>query len=435
MCYAIPGRVKEINGNIAIIDYFGEKKQAINELEGISVGDYIYAQGGYVIEKISRDYALSVLELWKESFFSLQKLDLSLSRVDASKDNVDKKALRILDKLLYGGTASREDISYILGVSDKNTLDYVYKTANFLRQKHLKNSCCVHGIIEISNYCSCNCAYCGISAMNKNLQRYRMSVKEAVDVAVEAIDRYGFKALVLQSGEPPDKDEFVAYCEDIIRGIRAHKPVFICISFGEVGMDGLERLYRAGARGMLMRFETSSEELYSRFHPGSSLSERLDHIRYAVKLGYLVFTGALIGLPGQTADDIVNDIFLVKDLNAEMYSFGPFIPHRASALSNASPPDSDTVLKTLAALRFVDYKEARILVTTAFETLDSEARRKGLLAGANSVMLNITPLKYRRLYDIYPDRAWSGIELSKQIEETISLLQSLGRAPTDLGVR
>ncbi len=435
MCYAIPGRIEAIEGNRVIVDYFGEKKEAINELEGLKIGDYIYAQGGYVIEKVPSDYALSVLDLWKESFFNLQKLDMSLSASSISKDGVDRRLISILDRLIYGGTVNRQDIAYILEVSDEKSLDYIYKTANFLRQKHLKNSCCVHGIIEITNHCSCGCAYCGISSMNQGLKRYRMSVEEAVKIATDAIDRYGFKALVLQSGEPADKDEFIEYCEAIIQGIRAHKPVFLCISFGEIGLRGLERLYKAGARGMLMRFETSNEGLYSRLHPNKTLASRLEHIRYATELGYLVFTGALIGLPGQTLDDIVEDIFLVRELNAEMYSFGPFIPHRASTLSDANLPDSDMVLKVLAALRFVDYENARILVTTAFETLDPEARKKGLLAGANSVMLNITPLEYRRLYDIYPDRAWREAGIEEQIDKTIALLQSLGRAPTDLGVR
>ncbi len=435
MCYAIPGRIEAIKGNRVIVDYFGEKKEAINELKDLSIGDYIYAQGGYVIEKVPSDYALSVLDLWRESFFNLQKLDMSLSSSVLPRDGVDEKLINILDRLIYGGSASRKDIGYILTISDKKSLDYIYKTANFLRQKHLKNSCCVHGIIEISNQCSCACAYCGISSLNQGLRRYKMSVEEAVKVAVDAIDRYGFKALVLQSGEPADKDEFIEYCEAIIQGIRAHKAVFLCISFGEIGLRGLERLYKAGARGMLMRFETSNENLYSRLHPNKMLASRLEHIRYAIELGYLVFTGALIGLPGQTIEDIVEDIFLVRELNAEMYSFGPFIPHEASLLSKASPPDRDMVLKVLAALRFVDYKDARILVTTAFETLDPEARRRGLLAGANSVMLNITPLEYRRLYDIYPDRAWSETGVEEQIESTLTLLQSLGRAPTDLGVR
>ena len=431
MCYAIPGKIEHIDGNSVIVDYFGEKKRAINELDDINVGDFIYAQGGYVIEKIPEEYALSVLDLWRESFFNLQHVDLMLSKPGEKNRNLDKRALKILDKIFYGKKASKEEILSLLKVEDRETLEYIYKSANFLRQKYLKNSCCVHGIIEISNKCTCACKYCGISAYNKNLHRYKMSVEEAVNIAKDAIDNYGFKALVLQSGEEDGQIDY--YCE-IIKKIREHKAVFICISFGEIGLDNLKKLYEAGARGLLMRFETSNDKLYQELHPGKKLESRLEHIKYAVKLGYLVFTGSLIGLPGQTEEDIVEDIFLAKELNAEMYSFGPFIPHKETPLRDYKMPKSDLVLKTLSAIRFVDYENGRILVTTAFETMDRDARRKGLLAGANSVMLNITPEEYRKKYEIYPNRAWCDASVKSQIDETIKLLKDLGRAPTDLGV-
>jgi biotin synthase len=432
MCYAIPGKIKSIDEKIVTVDYFGEEKKAINEIDGLSVGDYIYAQGGYVIEHLGVEEAQNILSVWKETFFELQEVDLRLSQLDLEKEGVDKKTSLLLDKALEDIAFSRKDISYLLSLENPKAIELMCKAANFIRQKHLKNSCCVHGIIEISNYCSKDCAYCGISKANMRVARYRMSVSEVIETACNAVTEYGFRALVLQSGE-----ECGYSIDDLVHMVRTIKNkvgALICISFGEVGIGGLEELYKAGARALLMRFETSNPKLYEKIHPGSLLKTRIDHIKKAYEMGYLIMTGALIGIPGQTNDDITDDLMLAKELKAEMFSFGPFLPHPDTALKGYEGPSEDLVLKVLSLARFVDPKNAKILITTAFETLSPQARKKGLLAGANSVMLNVTPSEQRMSYEIYPNRKYSDTAISTQIEETLALLRSLGRAPTDLGI-
>lgn len=432
MCYAIPGKVKEISDRTVVVDYFGEEKRAINEFYDIRVGDYICAQGGFVIKKVSPDEAEDILSAWGELFFELQDVDLRLSRMDFENKDVDKKLTVILDKALEKVPLRSQDLLYLMGLDKEEARELFFKTANFLRQKYHKNSCCVHGIVEISNFCKRHCVYCGISTHNKNVFRYRMTKDEIINASVEAVEKYGFQALVLQSGEDPlyTVDELGA----VIKEIKARVPVLICVSFGEVGSEGLEKLYAAGARGLLIRFETSNPRLFQNLHPGQTLDTRIQHIKKAYQLGYLIMTGALIGLPGQTHEDIVNDVLLAKELHAEMYSFGPFLPHPDTPLAGCNPPSEEDVLKTLALARIVDPENGKVLVTTAFETLSAHARKRGLLAGASSVMLNVTPIQYRKHYSIYPDKAYSKEEVSVQIEETITLLKSLGRAPTDLGV-
>lgn len=432
MCYAIPGKVKKIEGRTVTVDYFGEKRKAINELADLSLGDYIYAQGGFVISKISTMEAESILHVWKEEFFNLQEVDLKISRLDIEQKGIDKRLVEVLDKALENRPLKKEELLYLLNLKDESQVSFFLKTANFLRQKYHQNSCCVHGIIEISNYCKRNCLYCGISNQNKNLKRYRMSRQEILDAAREAIENYGFKALVLQSGEDSGYD--IRELAGIIREIKDNWPALIFISFGEIGLDNLKVLYDAGARGLLMRFETSNPQKYSQLHPAQSLKDRLEHLKKAYEIGYLILTGGLIGLPGQTKEDIINDIFLTKELHAEMFSFGPFLPHPDTALAGNKPVDSEEVMKVLALARLVDSENAKILVTTALETLDSQSRKKALLSGANTVMLNVTPMKYRQLYSIYPNRAHSSETIENQINETISLLRELGRAPTDLSI-
>ncbi len=432
MCYAIPGKVKEIHGKAVVVDYFGEEKRAMNEFYDLAAGDYVSAQGGFIIKKVSPKEAEEILSAWKELFFELKEMDLRLSGINLKEKNINKRLRLILDKALENTPLEKKDLLYLLDLSQPEDKAMLFKAANFLRQKYHQNSCCVHGIIEISNFCKEACHYCGISAHNKNIARYRMSSGEIIETAVEAVEKYGFQALVLQSGEDPDYS--INNLALIIEKIRARVPVLICISFGEIGLDGLDKLYKAGARALLMRFETSNPDIFAKLHPGKTLEGRLNHIRKARELGYIIMTGALIGLPGQTREDTLNDIYLTKALGAEMYSFGPFLPHPDSPLAASAASSEDMALKTLALARLIDPEIAKILVTTALETLSRRCRKEGLLAGANSVMLNLTPLKYRAHYAIYPNKAYSGVEVGEQIRQTISLLKGLGRAPTDLGV-
>ena len=153
------------------------------------------------------------------------------------------------------------------------------------------------------------------------------------------------------------------------------------------------------------------------------------------RLVYLIFTGSLIGVPGQTAEDILRDIRLASDLHAEMMSFGPFIAHPGTPLKDIPAISEAMMLKVIALTRIAAPKQAKVLVTTAFETISQSAREKGLMAGASSVMLNVTPVKYRRFYNIYPNRAHEQEAIAAQIDSTVTLLKKLGRAPTDLSVK
>ncbi|PIU18731.1 MAG: [FeFe] hydrogenase H-cluster radical SAM maturase HydE [Elusimicrobia bacterium CG08_land_8_20_14_0_20_44_26] len=432
MCYAIPGKITDFDGKKVIVDYFGEKRYAYNEFKEVKKGDYIYAQGGFVINVVPEKEAMEILEFWKESFFKLREVDLRLARLEGSGVAGEKTRI-ILDKALEGRKIDFEEYLYLLSLEDENDMGYLFKVANFIRQKHHKNACCVHGIIEFSNFCSSDCLYCGIRKSNRTLERYRMSEEEILQTVREAVSVYGFKSIVLQSGEDPHFDaDGISF---LIRRILKENNLLLFISVGEVGERGLKKFYEAGARGVLIRFETSDKELYSKLHPRDALSYRMAEIRAAGEIGFLVLTGGLVGVPGQKNEDILKDIFAAKKLCPEMYTFGPFLPHPDTPLSQNQPPAVELVLKTIAVLRLADVN-GKIVSTTALETLDAEkGRNDGFMAGANSLMLNLTPEKYRGLYNIYPGRIHEKETVKHQIDKAIEDLQKLGRAPTDIGLR
>jgi len=427
MCYAIPGKITEFKGKFAIVDYFGEKRNVLNEFTTVQKGDYVYAQGGIIVDKIPEKAAIEILKSWKEQFFELKKIDKRLAR--PAKISNARNILEILQKVNLKKELSKNELLELLRLKDKSSLKLLYQTANGIRQKEHGNACCVHGIIEFSNYCKNNCLYCGIRK-DRQIKRYRMDVNEIMGVARYAVNKFGFKALVLQSGEDYWYDEKRLY--EIVKEIRKLN-VLIFLSIGIRSKKTYQRLYEAGARGVLLRFETSNKRLFKELRPETSFDERIGLIKSLKKIGYLVATGFLIGLSGETDEDIINNVLLTKSLNADMYSFGPLIPAGGTPLENLKPVDENVVLKTIVISRFLD-RNSKILVTSALETLGKDVKKKGFLAGANSLMINVTPQHYRKLYELYPGRPDRDKEVGKNIRETVNLLYSLGRAPTDLGI-
>jgi biotin synthase len=431
MCYAIPGNVKSIAGNLITVDYFGEERKARNDFYDLQVGDYVYAQGGFVVQKIDEKDAEEILDTWKELFFELKETDARLSRLYDNKPNLDKDFLRIINRATYGKSISRQEALRLLLSEAPDEIDVLHKSANFIRQKFLGNACCVHGIIEFSNICVCQCAYCGISATNTSLKRFSLNTREILSVVEDAVRRFGFKGIVLQSGEDPSyRSEDIL---DLIKKIRKDFPVFIFLSVGEREDEFYRKAFDAGAKAVLFRFETSDSNLYSKLHPHSSLEKRIRYLELFKDIGYIIASGSLIGLPGQKAESVIDDFMFAKDLGCDMYSFGPFIPHPHTPLSGHNAPSAEYVLKALSVLRLID-PYGKILVTTALESLDSQARQQALMGGANSIMLNLTPKDYVNLYDIYPNRATVDVSIENQIEDALQLLKGIGRAPTDLGI-
>jgi biotin synthase len=427
MCYAIPAKLISIDDQTGIIDYFGEKRKILLDLDDLKIGDYVYAQGGILVRKIPKKDALEILHHWKDIFFELKKTDAALAKIDQSK--LSPNALAVLQKINLRKSLTKKEMLALLKLRDPQELKVLYEIANNVRQREHGNASCIHGIIEFSNRCHNACYYCGIRK-ERDLPRYRMSIEEIIAAAKDAVDKHGFKALVLQSGEDLWYDDNKLIM--IVKAIRK-MGVLVFVSLGLRSRETYQKLYDAGARAALMRFETSNKDIFAKLRPGTNLDERIKLIKYLKKIGYVLATGFIIGLPEETHEDVANNILLAKYLAPDMYSFGPMLPASDTPLSATEKTPKDLVLKTIAVARFVD-SSSNILVTTALETLDRNAKKEALLAGANSMMINITPAKYRRLYAIYDNKADSNKEVTQSIQETIKLLYKLGRAPTDIGI-
>ncbi len=328
-----------------------------------------------------------------------------------------------LYEILYKEEFGREDIISLLQIEDEADLRLIYKRADEVRREFCGDEVHLRGIIEFSNFCEQNCVYCGLRKSNDDLPRYRMGFDEIIKCA-ETINKLGVQTVVLQSGEDFFYD--CAYIEKIIRSIKNATGAAITLSLGERDFTEYERWKSAGADRYLLKHETANEILYSSYHPGERLNDRLDHLRYLKSLGFQTGSGNLIGMPHQELGDIADDILLCKDLEADMVSFSPFIPSPGTPYKNMAGCGVDLALKTLAVSRIV-LKDVHIPATTALANIDDEGQAKGLRAGANVIMPNFTPHVYKEKYLIYPHTKRLSDDSAVQYNKVKLMVESQGR--------
>ncbi len=307
----------------------------------------------------------------------------------------------------------KEEILYFLEHPDEE--EKLFRKADEVRKNRCGNDVHIRGIIEFSNYCCRNCRYCGLRRDNVNLNRYRMEEREIIDLA-RRIAATGIKTIVLQSG-----DDFHytrrALCR-IIERIKQNDDVAITLSVGERPFDDYRAFKLAGVDRYLLKHETANSDLYGSLHPGQTLEQRLKILAFLRDIGCQIGSGNIVGLPGQTCDDLCADILLLEKLDPDMSSVGLFIPQHDTPLSNTPAGDLQTALRVLALARTAT-QDAHIPVTTAIVTADPETGLvRGLRAGANVIMPDFTPETCSREYAIYDNKIRITLQEAKEAIRT-----------------
>ncbi|MHC1697602.1 MAG: [FeFe] hydrogenase H-cluster radical SAM maturase HydE [Geobacteraceae bacterium] len=309
----------------------------------------------------------------------------------------------------------RQEIITWLQCEDEAKLQELWQQADSIRESHVGNAVHLRGLLEISNICARDCHYCGIRAGNDELERYRMPEDEIMECVQEAVD-YNYGTVVLQAGE--DYGITREWLASLIRRIKKETQLAVTLSLGERSDEDLVAWKEAGADRYLLRFETSNQTLYDRIHPplSGTESDRIALLRRLREIGYEIGSGVMIGIPGQTWDDLAGDIEAFRALDLDMIGVGPFIPHGATPLGSndgheSAPageqvPNTELMTYKVIALARIACPDANIPSTTALATLNTPTGRElGLSRGANIVMPNLTPKKYRAMYEIYPAKA------------------------------
>lgn len=325
---------------------------------------------------------------------------------------------KIIDKMVESSQASIQDIVDIL---NSNCDHYLFDQADKIREKYCGDKIHLRAIIEFSNYCRCDCLYCGINRKNTSLTRYRMALDEIVEYAKQAYT-IGYKTIVLQSGEDLwYSREKISY---IIKEIKKLGTIAITLSVGERDYETYKQWKTDGADRFLLKHETADELLYNSLHPHSTFKTRIQCLEYLKELGYQIGSGFMIGLPNQTLQTLAKDILLLKKLDVDMAGMGPFIPHPNTKLKNYATGNTHLTLKTVAITRIL-LKRPHLPTTTALEVTSIKNRKNAFYTGANVIMRKVQPYKYRKLYEIYPNpsiQEKSILEERKEIENYIKIL-------------
>ncbi len=306
---------------------------------------------------------------------------------------------------------SKQDIVAMLSASgDQQKL--LFAKAKEVKEREVGKKVYYRGLVEFSNICSKNCYYCGIRKGNGNVERFNLTDKQIIDAALFAHEsNYG--SFVLQGGEI-SSPAFTQRIEDILKEIKTltKGELGITISLGEQSDETYKRWFDAGAHRYLLRIEASNKELYAKLHPNNDLhsyKRRLECLKSLQKAGYQTGTGVMIALPFQTVEHLADDIIFMCDFDIDMVGMGPYIEHEDTPLykhKNGLMPligRFDLALRMIATLRIV-MPDINIAAATAMQAIDPIGREKAVRVGANIIMPNITPGKYRNNYNLYNNK-------------------------------
>lgn len=316
-----------------------------------------------------------------------------------------------LERILTKDNLTRDDLVYLMGLKDEDKLEKLYNKAYEVKSETVGRKVYFRGLIEFSNRCIKNCNYCGIRQDNTKINRFTMGEEEILE-SVEWIYENNYGSIVLQSGERTD-DEYIEFVNRLVKKIKelSNGELGITLSLGEQDKETYQKWFDLGAHRYLLRIETSNEELYNSIHPNDhDFQRRKECLADLREIGYQVGTGVMIGLPGQTREDLVDDILFFKDENIDMIGMGPYVIHEETPLVQEVTDKEELrtrnltwSLKMVAILRLI-MPDINIAATTALQALNPIGRELALQAGANILMPIVTHPNYREDYQLYENK-------------------------------
>ncbi len=317
----------------------------------------------------------------------------------------------ITDKLIKTGSLNRDEIISLLENRTPEIRRTLAEKASAVAKEIYGNKVFVRGLIEFTNYCKNDCYYCGIRCGNKNADRYRLTEEEIVECASSGYD-LGFRTIVLQGGEDPYyKDDLIV---NIIKAIKKdHPDVAVTLSIGEKSYESYKAFFDAGADRYLLRHETADFDHYAKLHPANLSAENRQQCLFNLKtIGFQTGAGFMVGSPYQTYKNIADDLLFLKKLDPEMIGIGPFIPHKDTVFADEKAGDLELTLLLLSMIRLM-LPTVLLPATTALGTIDPGGREMGILAGANVVMPNLSPVGVRKKYSLYDNKICTGEEAAE----------------------
>ena len=341
-----------------------------------------------------------------------------------ASEPVNTDAGALCKRLIAGEPLTAAEFQLLLDLADAGT-DALLRDAAVKKRKELYGSAVfVRGLIEIGNYCKNDCYYCGIRKSNKACDRYRLTPDEILACADEGY-ALGFRTFVLQGGE----DAFFsdALLEALLRELkRRHPDCAVTLSLGERGEASFRALFEAGADRYLLRHETADAAHYAKLHPPAlSHAKRMRSLTVLREIGYAVGAGFMVGSPYQTNAELAEDLVFIQEFKPEMCGIGPFIPHKDTPFARFPAGTLALTLRLLSIIRLI-HPPVLLPATTALGTIDPTGREKGILAGANVVMPNLSPVGVRKKYELYDNKICTGEESAQCMDCLAARIRSIG---------
>ena len=324
---------------------------------------------------------------------------------------MDEISKKLLDELCARHALSLDGYASLIANRDDETAAYAADQAVRVRKSVYGTDVFTRGLIEFTNYCKNDCLYCGIRRGNDSCERYRLSPEQIYECADAGYD-LGFRTFVLQGGEDPYyTDERLCVIIEQLKA--AHPDCAVTLSIGERSRASYQALFDAGADRFLLRHETADPDHYRALHPdGMSYENRMRCLRDLKEIGYTVGCGFMVGSPGQGPDQLAADLKFIEEFHPEMCGIGPFVPHHATPFADEPGGTVELTCFLLSLMRLI---QPNLLIpsTTALGTIDSQGREKGILAGANVVMPNLSPTDVRQKYELYDNKICTGEEAAE----------------------
>lgn len=321
---------------------------------------------------------------------------------------MNEKLLSLIEILAEKHSLTLSDYEYLIENRCTEAADLLAERADAVRKEIYGNAVFVRGLIEISNICKNDCLYCGIRRSNRDCDRYRLTPEQILSCADEGY-ALGFRTFVLQGGE--DGYYTDALLCDIIRSIKEKYPACaVTLSLGERSYESYRQLYLAGADRYLLRHETADREHYRKLHPEElSFNHRMQRLRWLREIGYQVGCGFMVGSPYQTNATLAKDLKFIETFQPDMCGIGPFIPHKNTPFREEPAGTVELTCYLLSIIRLI-HPPVLLPSTTALGTIDPLGREKGIQAGANVVMPNLSPVSVRKKYELYDNKICTGEE-------------------------
>lgn len=329
----------------------------------------------------------------------------------------------ILERLASGREVPAAEVKSLIDRPEESLLAYAGGLAREVAVQSFSNGVYLRGLVEVGSHCVGGCYYCGLRAENRALVRYELSNEEIMASCREGY-ALGFRSFVLQGGERYDRSESVA---EVVRMIKSEMPeVAVTLSLGEQSREVYALWRQAGADRYLLRHETATREHYERLHPARMTHEsRLRCLQELREEGYQIGAGFMVGSPYQTTKELAAELEFLATLRPEMVGIGPFIPQSATPFAGMSSGDVATTLLMISLVRLT-LPKALIPATTALASKDENGTVRGVMAGANVVMPNLTPHRYRAGYAIYDGKKSIGSEAAEGVEILSEMLHKVG---------